>query len=236
MNTHILVVEDDAHIREGLVDTLESESYKVSQAANGADALKTFDPKAHDLVLLDIMMPDRNGYDVCREIRRRDRDVPVIFLTAKSQEIDKVLGLELGADDYVTKPFGVRELLARIAAVLRRCQPTSTTTTDDDLPASFRFGQAEIFRRTYRGQLGDTTFDLTSLEMELLETLHAHPHEVLTREELMRLVWGQDYHGTTRTLDQHIAQLRKKIEPDPHHPRTITTAHGIGYRYEGQPA
>jgi DNA-binding response OmpR family regulator len=230
----ILVVEDDPHIRTGLQDILESEHYTVTAVSNGREALATHHADRFALILLDIMMPEVSGYDVCREIRRRDPQVPIIMLTAKGQELDKVIGLDLGADDYITKPFGVRELLARIAAVLRRAQRAATA--DDALPDHFAFGPATIYRRTYRGQLGDRQFALTAIEMELLETFHAHPHEVLTRDELMRLVWGQQYFGTTRTLDQHVAQLRKKIEPNPQHPVVLTTAHGIGYRYEGETA
>ncbi len=232
----ILVAEDDLHIREGLVDMLESEGYAVVAAADGRAAVAAWETAGAELVLLDIMMPGLNGYDVCREIRRTNASVPILMLTAKGQEIDKVIGLELGADDYITKPFGVRELLARVHAALRRARlaaPPPAPTVEDDIPESFRFGEALIHRRTYRGTLGEEEFDLTSREMELIICFHQHPHEVLRREELMQMVWGQRYYGTTRTLDQHIAQLRKKIEADPHNPAVITTAHGIGYRYEG---
>ena len=235
MQAHItiLVVEDDAHIRQGLVDTLESEGYGTLSAANGKEALRLFAAEPVDLLLLDIMMPEISGFDVCTEIRRTDRAVPIIMLTAKGEEIDKVLGLKLGADDYVTKPFGVHELLARVAAVLRRSRQGPAPT--DPLPPVIAFGEARIDRKQFRGQLGARTFDVTAREMKLLETFAAHPGEVLSRNDLLNAAWGIDYLGTTRTLDQHIAQLRKKIEHTPSSPTTLTTVHGIGYRFEPPP-
>jgi len=225
----ILVAEDEANLRDGLVDTLQSEGYQVSAVGDGTAALQVFAGGGIDLVLLDIMMPEKSGYDVCREIRRHDVRVPIIMLTAKGEEIDKVVGLELGADDYVTKPFGLHELRARIAAVLRRCRPEPVDTAE--LPNSFRFGAAEIDRKSYQGRLPSRVFSLTARELKLIEAFCRHPGEVLSRNELLNLVWGIDYLGTTRTLDQHIAQLRKKIEEDPAVPEVILTVHGVGYRY-----
>ena len=230
MNTRILVAEDDTHIRDGLKDTLETEGYTVTAVADGEAALRAFAEGSFDLVVLDIMMPKVNGYDVCRDIRRRNRAVPVLMLTAKGEELDKVLGLELGADDYVTKPFGIRELLARIAALLRR---SKASLDADGLPDEFVFGPARINRRAYRGELQGRKFALSAKEMELLTTFYQHPGEALSREDLLKLVWDMDADCCTRTLDQHVAQLRKKIEPDPHRPVVLTTVHGIGYRYEG---
>ncbi len=227
----ILVAEDDLHIREGLIDILEGEGYQVLAAADGEAALWLSENHNFDLALLDIMMPGRNGYDVCRELRRQHPQLAIIMLTAKGEEIDKVLGLELGADDYITKPFGVHELRARIAAVLRRSQRTPLET-EANLPPTLTMGLATIDRKTYRGHLEQRTFKLTAREMKLLEVFYRHPDEALPRQTLLNLAWGIDYQGTTRTLDQHIAQLRKKIEPDPTVPQTITTVHGIGYRYE----
>ncbi len=229
---HILVAEDDAHIREGLVDTLESEGYRVTAAADGRQAADLLAENRFDLVLLDIMMPEKSGYDLCREIRAKDRDTPVIMLTAKGEEIDKVLGLELGADDYVTKPFGVHELLARIAAVLRRS--TRATDRNEDpaaMPAEFSFGKAVVDTRRFRLVAGDEAVDLSEREVKLLYVFFSHPDEVLSRDRLLNDVWGIDYYGTTRTLDQHIARLRKKVEPDPSQPAYIHTVHGVGYRY-----
>ncbi|MCD4689125.1 MAG: response regulator transcription factor [Desulfuromonadaceae bacterium] len=227
----ILVAEDDLHIREGLIDILEGEGYGVLAAADGEAALSLSNTHRFDLALLDIMMPKRNGYDVCRELRRQHPQLAIIMLTAKGEEIDKVLGLELGADDYITKPFGVHELRARIAAVLRRSQRTPLET-EAILPPTLTMGLAIIHRKTYRGNLNNCTFKLTAKEMKLLEAFYRHPDEALQRQTLLNLAWGIDYQGTTRTLDQHIAQLRKKIELDPTTPQTITTVHGIGYRYE----
>jgi DNA-binding response OmpR family regulator len=226
----ILVAEDDRNIRVGLVDALVSEGYDVEAVENGAKALKAFRPGQFQLVLLDIMMPEVNGYDVCRGIRKQDASVPLIMLTAKGEEVDKVVGLELGADDYVVKPFGVRELLARIAAVLRRSR-TRSAPQDDPLPDVLAFGPAEVNRKTYTATLRGKSADLTARELRLIEVFYLRPGEVLTRDDLLNDVWGTNYMGTTRTLDQHIAQLRKKIEPRPEAPQVIVTVHGVGYRY-----
>ena len=231
---HILVAEDDANIRQGLVDTLESEGYEVTAARDGREALKRYAGATFQLVVLDIMMPERSGYEVCREIRAKDQKIPIIMLTAKGEEIDKVVGLELGADDYVTKPFGVRELLARIAAVLRRSRRGGPEAAAGALPDVFPFGRATIDRKKYEGRIGGKSFTFTQRELKLMETFAAHPGEVLTRDDLLNAVWGIDYYGTTRTLDQHIAQLRKKIVRDVEYPETILTVHGVGYKYRGE--
>ncbi len=229
---NILVAEDEDNLREGLVETLEAEGYRVVAVADGAAALEIYKAEAVDLLLLDIMMPEMSGYQVCREVRRLDGRVPIIMLTAKGEEIDKVLGLELGADDYVTKPFGLHELRARIAAVLRRCR-RETEPCEEGLPETFRFGEATIERKSFQGRLCRNTFSLTAREMKLLEIFACHPGEVLSRNDLLNRAWGIDYQGTTRTLDQHVAQLRKKVEPEPALPRVIVTVHGVGYRYDG---
>jgi len=230
---HILVTEDDHNIRTGLIDTLESEGYHAAGAADGIQALKMFKHEKYDLVILDIMMPGKSGYDVCREIRSQNEDVPVIILTAKGEEIDKVVGLQLGADDYITKPFGVHELLARISAVLRRSTRSKKPAIQEDkTPDSFTFGSVLIDAIQYRIRKGKRVVDLSDRELQLLKYFYSHPNEVLSRDRLLNAVWGIDFFGTTRTLDQHIAQLRKKIEPDPGHPTVITTVHGVGYRYE----
>ena len=229
----VLVAEDDHNIRTGLIDTLESEGYHAAGAADGIQALKMFEKDKYDLVILDIMMPGKSGYDVCREIRSQNEDVPVIILTAKGEEIDKVVGLQLGADDYITKPFGVHELLARISAVLRRSMRSkSTVVQEEKTPDSFTFGSVLIDAIQYRIRKGKRVVDLSDRELQLLKYFYSHPNEVLSRDRLLNAVWGIDFFGTTRTLDQHIAQLRKKIEPDPGHPTVITTVHGVGYRYE----
>lgn len=227
----ILVAEDDLNIRMGLVDTLESEDYQVVQAKDGRQALELFAKNSFDLVLLDIMMPEKSGYDVCRDIRAINEDVCIIMLTAKGDEIDKVVGLKLGADDYVTKPFGVHELLARIAAVLRRGKRASPGK-NEVIHDAFKFGEFEVNSKTYKLSKNGSTIDLSKRELKLLRLFCAHPGEVLSRDNILNAVWGIDYLGTTRTLDQHIAQLRKKIEADSSNPSLITTIHGVGYRYE----
>jgi DNA-binding response OmpR family regulator len=238
MIARILIAEDDANIRQGLVATLESEGYGVVAAADGAQALRLYPQGKFDLVLLDVMMPKASGYEVCRELRARGARVPVVFLTAKGEEVDKVVGLKLGADDYVTKPFGVHELLARIEAVLRRTRAGGAEPEGGGgkLPAVFDLGGAAIDRRRYTATVGGTATALTARELRLAEVFAAHPGEVMTRDRLLNLVWGTEYFGTTRTLDQHVAQLRKKIAT-PAGPEALTTVHGVGYRYDGlQPA
>ncbi len=230
---HILVVEDDANIRAGLVDTLESEGYRTTSASNGEQALSVFAQEYFDLVLLDIMLPKKSGYDVCRAIRSTNSAIPIVMLTAKGEEIDKVVGLQLGADDYVTKPFGVHELLARIAAILRRSCRGGAAETPDKLKAPDRFniGPAAVDALQYQVRMGKKTYPISAREIQLLQFFHAHPNEVLSRDQLLNAVWGVHYLGTTRTLDQHIAQLRKKIEAHADEPTVILTVHGVGYRY-----
>jgi DNA-binding response OmpR family regulator len=233
MKAKILIAEDDANIRLGLVATLESEGYAVTAAADGAQALKLFPQEKFELVLLDVMMPKASGYDVCRELRARGTRVPVLFLTAKGEEVDKVVGLKLGADDYVTKPFGVHELLARVEALLRRGRSSGEEKkAPSALPVVFRLGVAEIDRKKFSATVKGRTQPLTARELRLAEVFAEHAGEVLTRDALLNAVWGVDYFGTTRTLDQHVAQLRKKIEVDPESPVAIVTVHGVGYRYD----
>jgi DNA-binding response OmpR family regulator len=234
MKARILIAEDDPNIRLGLVATLESDGYEVVAASDGAQALRIFPQEKFDLVLLDIMMPKASGYDVCREVRARGSRVPVLFLTAKGEEIDKVVGLKLGADDYVTKPFGVHELLARVEALLRRARGNGAEIAAPSLPPTFQLGAASIDRRKFTATTGKRGVPLTARELKLAEVFAAHPGEVLTRDELLNTVWGIDYFGTTRTLDQHIAQLRKKIGGDGEADSPIVTVHGIGYRYDAE--
>ena len=233
MIARILIAEDDANIRRGLVATLESEGYAVTAAADGAQALRLFPQEKFDLVILDVMMPRQSGYDVCRELRARGTPVPVVFLTAKGEEIDKVVGLKLGADDYITKPFGVHELLARIEAVLRRTRGDRHSGGQPEalLPPVFRLGAAEIDRRRFTALAGGAMVALTARELRLAEMFATHPGEVLTRDRMLNAVWGVNYFGITRTLDQHVAQLRKKISAPPA-PDPIATVHGVGYRYD----
>ncbi|HBA84389.1 MAG TPA: DNA-binding response regulator [Verrucomicrobia bacterium] len=225
----ILVAEDEAHIREGLADALTGEGYDVAVAPNGKAALESYEARRPALLILDVMMPEQSGYDVCRAVRRKDASTPILILTARGEEIDKVVGLELGADDYVAKPFGIRELLARVAALLRRVQVTAAPAPA--VSETFAFGEAVIEPRKLQGRLQQRSFRISQRELRLMQFFAEHPEEVLSRDELLNAAWGVDYLGTTRTLDQHIAQLRKKVEPDPGRPQTLLTVHGAGYRY-----
>ena len=227
----VLIAEDDAHTRIGLAEILEAEGYRTVLAADGQEALDLFAREVPDFVCLDIMMPVVNGYDVCRRIRRDDPTVPVIFISAKSEEIDKVIGLELGADDFITKPFGVKEVVARIRAVTRR---TLATRAEEPPPESFTMGDLEVFPAELRARRGETVIELSLREVKLLELFHANPGKVLDRNAIFNACWGIDYLPNSRTLDQHISQLRKRIEPDPANPTLIRTVHGVGYRYEGE--
>lgn len=231
MKARILIAEDDPNIRLGLVATLESEGYRVTAASDGAQALKLFGQEKFDLVLLDVMMPKASGYDVCRDLRARGARLPVLFLTAKGEEVDKVVGLKLGADDYVTKPFGVHELLARVEALLRRSRSNGATAAGNELPPAFKFGEAEIDRRKFTATVDGHATTLTARELRLAEVFAAHPGEVLARDALLNAVWGVEYLGTTRTLDQHVAQLRKKVSAAGAQ-GPIATVHGVGYRFD----
>lgn len=228
----ILVAEDDENIRDGLLDALKIEGYQARGARNGSEAVKYYAQWEPDLILLDIMMPYKSGYDICREIRRGNPDIPIIMLTAKGEEIDKVLGLELGADDYVTKPFGLRELMARISAALRRTAQRENSINDSANHRLIKFGDVEIDARKMRGKKNDKRFSLSQKEISLLKHFIAHKGEVLDRNSLLNIAWGPGYHGFTRTLDQHIVQLRRKIEADPKRPEYIQSVYGIGYRFE----
>jgi DNA-binding response OmpR family regulator len=226
----VLVAEDDQHMLSGILEILEGEGYDGIGAADGKQALALFESESPDFVCLDIMMPEMNGYDVCREIRKRDKAIPIIFLSAKSEEIDKVLGLELGADDYINKPFGVKEFAARLRAICRRC----FASRGGDATRTFEMGGIEVHPAELRAKRADgATVELSLREVKLLETLHASPGQVLDRDQLFRACWGGDRYPNSRTLDQHISKLRKKIEVDPKSPEIIKTVRGAGYRYEG---
>lgn len=223
----ILVVEDDPSILTGVTDLLESEGYDVCCATDGRQAISSYEEKHPDLLLLDIMLPEKSGYDVCRHIRGTDQLIPIIMLTAKSQEVDKVIGLELGADDYIIKPFGIHELLARIRAVLRR---SATRSSEPETPL-MTFGNVVIDSEKMQGTKNGELFDVTLRELHLLQLFRKHEEKVLDRNTLLTEIWGVHYEGTTRTLDQHIAKLRQKIEDDPTNPCHIKTVHGTGYRF-----
>jgi DNA-binding response OmpR family regulator len=228
----ILIAEDDRLTRRGLVEVLQREGYVTAEAADGAEALELFDRFRPDLVCLDIMMPVVDGYEVCRRLRARPSDVPVIFISAKSEEIDTVVGLELGADDFLTKPFGVKEVVARIRAVARRCLAARASRSASPETASFRMADLEVVPDELRARRDDRVIDLSLREVAILRLLHDHAGKVLDRNTIFNACWGLDYLPSSRTLDQTISQLRKRIERDPKHPRIITTVHGVGYRYE----
>ena len=227
----ILVAEDDADIRETLKDLLSGEGYAVETAADGVAAIAVWKGAAEpfDLVVLDVMMPGKSGYDVCREIRASGSRVAVLMLSAKSEEIDKVVGLELGADDYVTKPFGVRELLARVSAALRRAGQSVATTSV--ISADFLFCGVTASVKHYRLENDGKFAPLTEIEMKLASLFALHPSEVLSRDRILNEVWGVDYLGTTRTLDQHVANLRRKVDEVGGDTTFVRTVHGIGYSY-----
>ena len=235
MKKRILVAEDDANIRTGLLDALEAEGHEPEGAPDGASALAAFRREKWDLLLLDLMMPEKSGYDVAREIRASGSEVPLLMLTAKGEEIDKVLGFEMGADDYVTKPFSIRELLARVKALLRRSSGGSGGSNHaGEPPASFTLGPVEVDGRRYEMQAHGKTHSLTPRELKLLSLFRERPGEVLSRDYLLDQAWGINYLGTTRTLDQHVVQLRKKVESNPAKPEWLLTVHGIGYRWRDE--
>jgi DNA-binding response OmpR family regulator len=229
MKKHLLVVEDDAHIRLGLSDALRGEGYDVTECCHGGEAIALVRQRTPDLVVLDIMLPGKSGYDVCREVRAAKSRVPILMLSAKGQEIDKVVGLELGADDYVTKPFSLRELLARVHALLRRATPESAQS---EIPEEIAFGNVHIDTKALRGKRGRETIELTPRELKVLALLWRERGNAVLRDTILNEVWGIEYYGTTRTLDQLVVKLRQKIEDVPSHPRWLVTVHGHGYRLE----
>lgn len=231
MKTRILVVEDDPHIRLGLCDALRSEGYEVTECGDGAQAGALVRQTRPDLLLLDLMLPHKSGYDLCRELRAAKSKLPILMLSAKGQEIDRVVGLELGADDYVTKPFSLRELLARVRALLRR-SATGAPAAAENAPEVIVFGDVEVETRSLRGRRGDMHFEMTPRELKVLALLYSQRGNVVTRERILNEIWGVDYLGTTRTLDQMIVKLRQKVEATPGEPRHLLTVHGLGYRLE----
>lgn len=232
MKTSILVVEDDPHILLGLEEVLRGDGFEVSVCARGDQAVASATKLRPALIVLDVMLPGKSGYDVCKELRAQKFTAPILMLTAKGQEIDKVVGLDLGADDYVTKPFGVRELLARIHALLRRSGNGSAAEAKLT-EAAFKIGDAIIDPKTFQLQRGKTSEELTARELKLLQFFQAHPGEVLSRDRLLNEVWGINYYGTTRTLDQVIVQLRRKLGDNGDSPRHLLTVHGVGYKLAG---
>ena len=223
----ILVVEDEPNMVAGLRDNFEFEGYEVITARDGVEGLQRALEESPDLVVLDVMMPHLSGLEVCRQLRAKRASIPIIMLTARGQEIDKVVGLELGADDYVTKPFSIRELLARVKAILRR---TDVLPKNQD---QHSFGGIEVDLRHRRVLKSGKALDISSKEFELLKYFICHSGETLSRDRLLEDVWGYENYPTTRTVDTHLMRLRQKLEPDPEQPQYFLTVHGTGYRFVG---
>jgi two-component system alkaline phosphatase synthesis response regulator PhoP len=223
--TRILIIEDEPAMVAGLRDNFEYEGYEVISADDGVAGLERVFADDPDLLVLDVMMPRMSGLEVCKQVKARRPSLPIIMLTARGQEIDKVVGLELGADDYVTKPFSIRELMARIKAVLRRVPPQPAA------PHVFRFGDVEVNARSNDVRRSGTPVELSTKEFALLTYFISHPGETLSRDRLLDAVWGYQNYPNTRTVDTHIVHLRNKLEPNPEDPRFIVTVHGIGYKF-----
>ncbi len=223
--TRILVVEDEPTLAMGLENDLKLEGYDVEVAGDGESACQRAVAKPFDLILLDVMLPRKDGFEVCRELRRMGLRTPIIVLTAKAQESDKVLGLELGADDYLTKPFSPRELRARVKALLRRAA--------GELPEIYRFGDVEMDFSRAELRRGGKPIEITPLEFKLLAALIRHRRRVVSREKLLDEVWGRGVFITDRVIDTHITNLRKKIEPEAAQPRYVISVRSIGYRFDG---
>ncbi len=226
----ILIVEDDDAILLGLENVLKDEGYQTHSAKSGPEGYQMAKEIAPDLIILDLMLPGMSGFEICKRIRDAGIKTPVIMLTAKADETDKVFGLELGADDYITKPFSVRELIARVRAHLRREE--FAAATDEQTPAEFTFGNVVVNLKRHEVTKAGQRQDLTNREFLLLDYFIRHRGELLTRDRLLDDIWGYDVYPTTRTVDTHVRRLRKHIEPDPDNPRFIKTVHGAGYLFE----
>jgi DNA-binding response OmpR family regulator len=228
MKKKILIIEDEPDLVKGLKLNLSDEGFEVEWAVNGVEGLRKAVEEAPDLIILDIMLPEMDGLEVCRKLRHKSIDIPIIMLTAKGGEIDKVVGLEIGADDYMTKPFSIRELLARIKARLRHSEKEAKP-----VPEIFYIGDIEIDFARFKIKRKGKEQELTSLETDILKYFVIHTGEVVSRNDLLDKIWGYESYPTTRTIDNHILKLRKKIEEDPSHPRYILSVYGGGYRFTG---
>lgn len=228
MSKRILLVEDEPGLVLTLSDRLASEGYDVEAVRDGEAGLERADGEAFDAIILDVMLPKKNGFDVCRDLRQRGVNTPVLMLTARGQLVDKVVGLKLGADDYLTKPFEMIELLARLEALLRRAPALSTSDN-----STYQFGPVKVdFRRAEVERDGERV-ELSAKEFQLLRYFIEHREATLSRDELLNGVWGYDAMPITRTVDVHVAWLRQKIEANPRHPQYILTVHGLGYKFVG---
>jgi two-component system alkaline phosphatase synthesis response regulator PhoP len=224
----IVIVDDEEQLLRGLTATFNLEGFSVVTHPTGEGAINLVLKENPDLILLDVMLPGTSGVDVCRELRRKGIDTPIIMLSARGEEIDRVLGLEIGADDYVTKPFSLRELVARVRVCLRR-QPTRSP----ERISRYRMGDVEVDFESYRATRAGVSIDMTPKEIELLRLLVEHRGQVVTRDRILNEVWGIDAMPTTRTVDTHILRLRQKLEDDPANPRSILSVYGEGYRFVG---
>jgi two-component system alkaline phosphatase synthesis response regulator PhoP len=226
MNESILLIEDEEALRMTLEDRLRNEGYRVDQAADGAEGLEKATTLAYDLLILDLMLPQRNGLDLCREIRQAGLATPILILTARGQTVDKVVGLKLGADDYVTKPFEMMELMARIEVLLRRAHPKVGVA-----PNAQEFGEIHVDWKGTEVTRGGTPVALSAREFQLLRYFCEHPGQTLSRADILREVWGYKAETFTRTVDVHVASLRQKLESDPRKPALIMTVQGLGYKF-----
>ena len=228
----VLVCEDDENILRGLVQLFEREGYSVIPARTGAEALRLFERESPQFVCLDIMLPDGSGYDLCKALRERDKETPIMVISARASESDRVLGLELGADDYVTKPFGTNEVLSRIRAITRRCLRTKRRMGEVETPP-FPIGELLVHPDELRAERDGIQIELSLREIKILSLLVERRGKAVDRDTLFNVCWSMNYLPNSRTLDQHISKLRKKVGDDPKHPRIIETVHGVGYRYRG---
>jgi len=229
VKTRILVVEDDAAILRGLTDNLRFEGYEVIPIRSGDEGLRLILEEDPDLAILDVMLPVLSGFDICRRARKEGKMMPILMLTARAQEVDRIMGLDLGADDYVTKPFSIPELLARVRALLRRASAGSP------LPEQVTFGDVRVEFERYEAMKRGEAVRLSPKEFGVLRLLVAREGEVVNRTDLLHEVWGYDHFPTTRTVDNHMASLRSKLEEDPAEPRYLLTVHGVGYKFVGNP-
>jgi len=223
--TKILIVEDELNMAQGLKDNLEFEGYEVETASEGSTGLQKILQNGYDLVLLDVMLPELSGFDICKAVRKEGINTPIILLTARGEEIDKILGLEFGADDYITKPFSLRELLARIKAILRRSPKERNSETE-----FIKLGRIKVNFKNYLALEGAGEIKMTHKEFELLHFLYKNAGKTVHRDDIISTVWGIDFDITTRTVDNFILKLRHKIEADPNNPKIVLTVHGVGYK------
>ncbi len=233
MKRHILIVEDEEHLAEVLAHNLQFEGYSTTVAHDGEEGLHMATTMHFDLVILDIMMPKMDGLEVCRRLRATGSRVPILFLTAKASEADRILGLKVGADDYVSKPFVLEELILRIQGIFRRQEWYSSSPVESD---TFRFGDNEINFRTFEARTRGRTIRLTEKECMLMKLLVERQTQVVSREEILQRVWGYAFSTSSRTIDNFIVRLRRYFEDDPRHPRFIHSVRGVGYRFTPEPA